>query len=452
MIGVNNYFSYCFPYFPIFQILIHTLFNFYSNFSSKHGSVPESERKCKRSGTWLELNGQHLTGVEPGKACEFRSRWQTQFGCQPAKPKVIVEAQTEDEQRIALSAIQRSCCPRVFGLDSEHITSKRNNFTKGGYEKRLVLALEQTPEVRAQMIADGKWPTMRNKDWPSTVPLLTNPDNFWKSKDGIRTPRTGPLIRTVQLANVEGLVVIIDPLHKGGNYSMSDEVADFLGDPSIVKFIHAPLQDWLALGFSFSNSESFLKRIRNGDGCKEMTPEILAEAGWINVQPEIDKTKLNLDASMKVHGISPDLIDHYARLKTQMSRLFKLQLAVARQFDYFQRIHLPDGQHANLATNFIEYGAIDSLAALYIGVLHALHFDPVPRLPKTYLADQLLDKYLLYSACNETRPWQESECMRFRYQGPCKVNQEAWNCMRKTLAHLWPGMEGSNKFSRILHD
>jgi hypothetical protein len=354
------------------------------------------------------------------------------------------------EQRVALRALLQSRCKRIFGLDSEHISAKKQQLRKGGYAERLAKALARPAPNRQEMMDAGEWPQMRNKDWPSHAPMCTDPERFWLPGCPKSKFRTGPLIRSIQLANAEGLTIVIDPLHRGGKYALDDEVVSFLSDPSYIKLIYAPSQDWLALALSFENCQAFAKSIQRDPLCKELNSETLAQVGWMDVQSRSGGRKIALTAALAAHGMDQTVVDRHTELKKLMKKLFGLPLATVRPLEQFHRIQLPEGSSTKLAAQFIEYSARDASSALYVGALHSLFACQTQYSTSCGITNQLLEAYNSHFKGKMLELWQEPPDPET--QDALHASRASWESMMGTLGPLWPGERDANAFSRLVHE
>ena len=415
--------------FTLCVIVLCVNFSFCYNFSGRLRPNPHVGKASCR--------GTHEQSAAK-QAATINDAWRRGKGCPPAEPRAIIVARTPDEQSTAIRALQLSRCPNLFGLDFEHSTGTDKILRKKGYAEKLGRALSLPKDQKLALMEQGEWPELRNPDWPSKAPLCTNPALFFENGHSGRF-RKGPLVRTIQLANVEGLAVIIDAVPGGEKFSLHPGVAELLADPSRKKFIHDWRQDWRALGFSFAEGAFVFKHSREPDSENKIQWSSPETAGWIDTQPIVGNRRVGLTDSLKLSFADSGTVERYAELKDLMRPLFKLPLATLRPFEEFGRIVVNGQRSDDLANQCVEYAAMDATAALFVGMMQALLMKRQGLVGGELFA-QLSSQVWSCEGGDKPEPG-ESEIFSDAFN---------WNAMVEVLGDLMPGQPRACKFSRMI--
>ena len=375
------------------------------------------------------------------------------MGIQPGMPRAIIVARTMEQQRRAIQAIKASICPRLFGVDLEHIRATEETFEESGYGKALCEAIARPRAVRRICLKMGNWPEPKNRYWPHTAPMLTEPELFFKTKASGKAFNKGPLVRLIQFGNLEGAVAIIDPISDEAGYQLHPEVLSFLKNPVYVKMLHSPRQDWTAMANSFKGWERPLIKAPHHTGAGPSDTQLKwSTCGWINVQPTVEGKPINLVESLRMHHAQPEFIDHHEAMKKDMAKLFQEPYELVRPLEKFNEIQAPGCQAAGQAEALIHYAAIDCLVPLHIGIQRTLWLcgmDIKNGNNYRYL-EHLRGIFNIWFEENNIIPWLKEE---HGLNPQTELTQhnivQSQQRIKEQCGIYWPGRSGANRFSTL---
>ena len=364
-----------------------------------------------------------------------------------ARPTLVVR--TLEEQGRAADALEASIYPGLLGLDCEFVGANKRTYRKDQLEAKLQRIWDQPPQVQEAMIQQGSWPKLRNPNWPTAIPMFRD-SLLFRDKKG--QPRFGPVIRSIQLASIEGFTVVFDLINSQARYELHERIASLLLNPAVIKAVYSPAQDRTALGLSFSNVQSLdLYHSPTFDPDQKWSHREYAQIGWLDVQPDVSP-RPKLTSTLQAYGADEAVLRSLQTMKQQMGMVFKRPFATVRPLEWFDYIGIGEQVHHDLSLDlkFVAYGAADANAALYLGLMQFLLASEAIRAGPN-IKDQLAR---VHEFANEHVRVQRYDAKRLYDPSstPQQMTIEARRSIVRAMGPYWPGERLACRYSRqMLH-